>query len=112
MINNKEGRATAAQTDTQSTLSSTLDLTNGVLTLTITETADRVFVAFTGSRGRAEELARFLRFIEPILARYEHDARPIEISASHSPVTGLMFDQAVGVLVRNSDLANFRAGLA
>src|SRR5262245_25207263 len=78
MTKKNEGRAEAAQNETHikdTTWSRTLDLASGVLIVTITETLDRVFVTSTGAKGRVDEVAKLVRFFEPILAPYEHDPR-------------------------------------
>ena len=98
---------------TSRTWSATLNLANGALILTVTETPDRVFVSLSGTAPRAEETPKLERLLFPLLLRYEHDARPVEISGSHS--TGFIFgagSKAFGVLVPDADCAEIAGGRA
>jgi hypothetical protein len=108
----KEHQQQRSKDITSRTLSETLNLADGVLTVTVTETSDRVFVSLSGA-PRVEEAPKLERFLFPLLMRYEHDARPMEISGRHS--TAFVFgigNQAVGIAIPNADLANFRGGRA
>ena len=96
-----------------STLSATLDLSRRRTHLTITETPDRVFVAFSGTAPRVEEAPKLEQWLFSLLLPYEHDARPMEISGRHS--TGFVFgagSEAFGVLMPNAELAEIAGGRA
>jgi hypothetical protein len=114
MTQKNEGRANAAKQDTQcnsSTWSSTLDLLNGAAAITITETENRVFMAFSGARPRPEDTPRIVRFLLPLFERYEREARQIAISASHLSETAIVFERGVA-FVPNAELADLPEGRA
>jgi hypothetical protein len=67
-----------------STWSSSLDLSDGVLIFTVTETPDRVCFTITGAIPRLDEAPILFRFMDANMAamamRYEQDPRPIYVS--------------------------------
>jgi hypothetical protein len=110
MTKKTEGRAKATQSN-PGTRFSTLALAGGVLTLTITETADRIFIAFNGPVAD-DEVPKLQRFLLPFLVRDEHDARSIEISGCMNGVHPRAYKPGSGGRMPNADLAKCRAGHA
>jgi hypothetical protein len=109
----KEHQQQYPKNTTSRTWSATLNLANGALILTVTETPDRVFASLSGTAPRVEEVPKLERWLFSLLLPYEHDARPMEISGRHS--TGFVFgagSKAFGVLVPNAELAEIAGGRA
>ncbi len=50
---------------------------------TLTEAPDTVYLSLSGSKLRPRETRKFLRWLAPILAPFESDHRPLEISGEH-----------------------------
>lgn len=61
-----------------------LRLSAGRLRVTVTETADKVFMSITGTKPLGCELRKLSRFLGPICDLYHDDPRPLEIAGQHS----------------------------
>jgi hypothetical protein len=82
-----------------------LQLVRGRMRVTVTETPERVYVAFDGAKPRGCERWKVARFTWPIVLTFNMDPRPLEISGCHADYTGHVFgtgDNAICITVPNA----------